>query len=313
MRLVVRSSGEVIDVRDEEILVGASPRCAVKIAGAASEHARLVDDVLEAFAECVLGGVPLLPGQRRVVVPGASLVVGGAIVDVEDSPPPSSLPTREIVLRAAAVMTVTPCVVVAQPAGAPPPRRAVERALLPLTEDGHRYVVGRSSAAALVLADAFVSREHLEIVREGDSIFVRDLGATRGTFLGGARLAPGRKALWSPAQMLQIGGTILALSVPPPREAVLPSFHRETRTEPLARHRGELACAPSPAAATTAPVAPVAARATWAGVEPAPTFASASRGLWARTPAERAQLVLLAIAVAFALVTLALLLLLPKP
>ncbi len=49
-------------------------------------------------------------------------------------------------------------------------------------------VIGRSPESGLVLTDATVSRQHAEIVRDGDAWFIRDLGSSNGTKVNGSRV-----------------------------------------------------------------------------------------------------------------------------
>ncbi len=46
-----------------------------------------------------------------------------------------------------------------------------------------RYVIGRQSGCELRVAEAAVSREHAELVFDGDSIALRDLGSSNGTYV----------------------------------------------------------------------------------------------------------------------------------
>jgi pSer/pThr/pTyr-binding forkhead associated (FHA) protein len=48
-----------------------------------------------------------------------------------------------------------------------------------------RVRIGRQSDNEIVLPDAGVSRHHAEVVNEGGSFTVRDLGSTNGTILNG--------------------------------------------------------------------------------------------------------------------------------
>ena len=48
--------------------------------------------------------------------------------------------------------------------------------------------IGRGPDNALVVDDSFTSSAHAEIVREGDSWLVRDLGSTNGTFVNDRRV-----------------------------------------------------------------------------------------------------------------------------
>ncbi len=56
------------------------------------------------------------------------------------------------------------------------------------TLEGDSLVIGRSSAAELVLADRFLSRRHARLHRDGESWLVEDLGSRNGTLLNGTRV-----------------------------------------------------------------------------------------------------------------------------
>ncbi len=49
-------------------------------------------------------------------------------------------------------------------------------------------VIGRGQEAQLVLADPEVSRRHARLETQNDTVFLRDLGSSNGTFLNGRRL-----------------------------------------------------------------------------------------------------------------------------
>ncbi len=86
--------------------------------------------------------------------------------------------------------------------------------ILPLVEDGREYVVGRAEHCDLALADTDASREHVRLVARGGAVFVRDLGAKNGTWIGDARAPEDREVPWRPALMIKIGRTVLALEEP---------------------------------------------------------------------------------------------------
>lgn len=50
------------------------------------------------------------------------------------------------------------------------------------------FLVGRDRAAHLVVFHPQVSKSHIELVREGDQIFLQELGSTNGTFINGQRV-----------------------------------------------------------------------------------------------------------------------------
>jgi hypothetical protein len=53
----------------------------------------------------------------------------------------------------------------------------------------HELVLGRSSAAHVVLDDSFSSSRHARLVPQGDAVVLEDLGSTNGTYLNGEPLA----------------------------------------------------------------------------------------------------------------------------
>jgi DNA-binding NtrC family response regulator len=70
---------------------------------------------------------------------------------------------------------------------------------------GRRVVVGKSPEADLVVPDLTVSRNHFEVLAEGDRYLVRDLGSTNGTSLDGARV---REAYLRPGALIQAGEVV---------------------------------------------------------------------------------------------------------
>lgn len=54
--------------------------------------------------------------------------------------------------------------------------------------EGESLIVGRSSAAELVLADRFLSRKHARLFQENGAWFVEDLGSRNGTLVNGVRI-----------------------------------------------------------------------------------------------------------------------------
>jgi pSer/pThr/pTyr-binding forkhead associated (FHA) protein len=47
-------------------------------------------------------------------------------------------------------------------------------------------IIGREGT--LAIQDATVSRQHAKITREGDSIYIEDLGSSNGTYVDGIRI-----------------------------------------------------------------------------------------------------------------------------
>lgn len=87
-------------------------------------------------------------------------------------------------------------------------------ASLTLDDEGRVYVIGREASCDLALADNDVSRAHVNVVRRGASVLLRDLGSKNGARLGDARLASGRDVPWRTGALLQIGTTVMQLEEP---------------------------------------------------------------------------------------------------
>ncbi len=77
--------------------------------------------------------------------------------------------------------------------------------------------VGAAADNDLVLTDPTVSREHLEVSREGDGFWVRDRGSRHGTRLEGRRVVA---AAIAPNEHLLLGKTVLRLTLAPRAEAI---------------------------------------------------------------------------------------------
>ena len=69
-----------------------------------------------------------------------------------------------------------------------------------------RFVIGRSRECDLSVTDGNASRRHAELVREGDTYVVADLGSTNGTELNGKRIT---RAELSDGDRITIGATDL--------------------------------------------------------------------------------------------------------
>jgi pSer/pThr/pTyr-binding forkhead associated (FHA) protein len=87
-------------------------------------------------------------------------------------------------------------------------------AALTLEDEGRIYVIGREASCDLALADTDVSRAHVNVVRRGSTVLLRDLGSKNGARLGDARLPPDRDVPWRAGLALLIGTTTMLLDEP---------------------------------------------------------------------------------------------------
>jgi hypothetical protein len=202
-----------IELGPGALTIGRSEGCEIRldVPGVDQEHAKISEVALIALGpDCAIGDVPLDPGSRRLVMPGDEIQIGSVVVALEGHdpsiapPPPDAQTTQRI-------------------PGAPVPFdaprvRVVEGTTfgdeLVLTDEGREYVIGRGPKCDLVLDDREVSREHVKIKRQGYSIYVHDLGSTRGSWLGRAAVYTGATVEWARPRMLRVGATVLSLDLP---------------------------------------------------------------------------------------------------
>lgn len=71
-----------------------------------------------------------------------------------------------------------------------------------------KYLLGRDKSVEIQIEDANVSRQHAQITREGDKMYIQDLGSRNGTFLNDENIGGERKLL-EKEDMIKLGGTIL--------------------------------------------------------------------------------------------------------
>ncbi len=86
--------------------------------------------------------------------------------------------------------------------------------------EGDCFRIGKSPDSDLVLADATVSREHCEIVRDNKGFLLRDLGSTNGTLLDGGEI---REGYLRPGAVISVGRVELKVRPYAERVDVMPS------------------------------------------------------------------------------------------
>ena len=92
-------------------------------------------------------------------------------------------------------------------------KKTGQRKQYPLND---KYVaIGRSNRAAITLNDSKCSRQHAAIRANGDTVFVKDLGSSNGTFVNGRRLRARRKVQVKPGDVLVVATTLMSIRVLP--------------------------------------------------------------------------------------------------
>lgn len=133
-------------------------------------------------------------------------------------------------------------------------------------------VIGRSADCSLRIASSLVSRQHCKFTITEESVRIRDLGSSNGTFVNGTKLAPNQDYEIEPDSQLSVGGVMFVvrfdapvatapapapLPTEPPGSTVdlpvAPRARREKKSDELtAEWSPETAAAVSPALAETA-------------------------------------------------------------
>lgn len=78
----------------------------------------------------------------------------------------------------------------------------------------HAFVIGRAKSADLDLDDSDLSRRHLELIRRGDRLMVRDLGSKNGSALGERKLVPNEETTWPKGESIHLGKSRLVYEDP---------------------------------------------------------------------------------------------------
>jgi pSer/pThr/pTyr-binding forkhead associated (FHA) protein len=163
-----------------------------------------------------VGPVRLSPQAPRMVRSGELVRIGRIwleliieAVPVTDDP---QLATREIALSlvsaSLAAQGEAAAVKVIVQEG---PDRGKE---LQLVEFDRAYVVGRGPDLDLTLTDTDASRRHVEVMRRGPSLWIKDLGSKNGALLDGQKLRANRETVWPRGKLVTVGGSLLGFDDP---------------------------------------------------------------------------------------------------
>jgi len=75
-------------------------------------------------------------------------------------------------------------------------------------------LLGRGHDCALALEERDASRNHVQIMRRGDTLWLRDLGSKNGSYLNNERLHSGQEVAWRAGQEVKIGTDVLVYENP---------------------------------------------------------------------------------------------------
>jgi pSer/pThr/pTyr-binding forkhead associated (FHA) protein len=208
-----------------------------------------------------VGPVRLSPQAPRVLKNGDLIRIGRIWLEtrIEQVPPTQNvaIATKELALglvaNALAAQGESPTVKVSVVEG-PQAEKHLDVDLF-----DHPYVIGRAQDADLALDDEDLSRRHMELLRRGERLFVKDLGSKNGSRLGDKPLPPNQEVHWKPSDALHLGSHRLSYT-DPVKEAL-----EELERAADERIRNEDAIEPPSPAETpdeeqAAPLAPAAAR-----------------------------------------------------
>ncbi len=207
------------------VVLGRSAGCDVRLpdASVSQRHATIHVDAGQHFLVdegstngTFLGGARLEPNVRHLLRPSEMVRLGRVFLEIRIEAKPETrdlaVATRDLALglvsQALRALGEDPRPRVLVVSG-----RESGRALL-LEEEGRVYVVGRGESCDLPLSDPDASREHVRIVRRGNSVMVRDEDSKNGVFMGEEPIRQGRDVPWKGSAIVRAGGTHLALEEP---------------------------------------------------------------------------------------------------
>jgi hypothetical protein len=201
-----------IELGPAALTIGRAETCEIRVdvPGVDQEHAKISEIALIALGpDCAIGDVPLDAGSRRLVMPGDEIQIGSVVIALEGDDPSIVAPTGNEITHP---MPGAPLRMTA------PRVRVVEGSTfgdeLLMKEEGREYVIGRGPKCDLVLDDREVSREHVRVMRKGYNVYLKDLGSTRGSWLGRSAVYTGSTVEWMRPRMLRVGATVLSLELP---------------------------------------------------------------------------------------------------
>jgi ABC-type multidrug transport system ATPase subunit/ABC-type multidrug transport system permease subunit len=97
------------------------------------------------------------------------------------------------------------------------------------------WLIGRGSDCDLVVPEAAVSTRHCRLTQQGSGFVIEDLGSKNGTFVNGAKIAPG-----APVPVVPGAKVTLGISVPMPWPVASPTLDSGRMVRPLPKSGGLL-------------------------------------------------------------------------
>lgn len=145
-----------------------------------------------------LNGIRLDPGKRTPVSDGAELQFGQVVLKVHGA---------GAALASTGITTDSPSMPENEDSAT-----NVEIARLVALTGGHIYpiysfpaCVGRRADSSIAINDPYISGRHAEILQEEGGIFIRDLGSTNGTMIGGEPVGAGAPVALPTGKWVQFG------------------------------------------------------------------------------------------------------------
>lgn len=160
-----------------------------------------------------VGPVRLSEGTPRVLKSGDLLRLGRVWVEVKLEPALPSANQKALTKEIALALVGGGLLAEGEPAYPKLRVKGPGGGELDLVHFNRPYVVGRSKRCDLALEDDDCSRRHVEVVRRGLGIWVRDLGSKNGSTLDGQPLDE-TGAAWNPGSLVRIGKTEMELDDP---------------------------------------------------------------------------------------------------
>ena len=150
--------------------------------------------------------------KLRPFLPAAHATPSMAFTPSTDRTPTEPTPPRTSPLPEGEAETITPHVPTEQLCIMVTYRGQIEK-IYPLPLNGQELILGRQPGSDILLdsPERYVSKQHCAIALRGDTVYIRDLNSTNGTFLETTRLVPHVERVWEPNHDINLGAFKLSL------------------------------------------------------------------------------------------------------
>ncbi len=223
---MIMAQGQLANVPRGHVVIGRDPtRASLVVAHGAvsSQHATVMLDRMmvvdhASTSGTYVGGQKIPPNQPVPLDPNGVVAFGPVPIPIslvaQIASAPGQAPMAASMMNQQGGTAAVPQQEQSAGASAPPRRHRTVIGELNMAQLQSGVIsIGRTPDNQIVVPHPQVSSRHAQIVRDGDNIFIEDLRSANGTFVRGARVAPGQRVPIQNGEKVQIGPMPLLVQV----------------------------------------------------------------------------------------------------